>query len=501
MKGIIILGIIVTLLVNGASAQPLLFLGDVSKISPLECIDRQCGLAGQACARNCPDSFNELSCKAACSEVMSTCLQSRCFFSLHKVLRAQSYCCDLNKFGCAYNENKGCVDSLDQPCSKNKGFQAFFEECINANLTKERGNATLNYSIQDLPTLASHGSCIDSSECSGGKICYQGSCVIVTEISPNHRHAVECLDDTDCPVSKFAHFICFNSSCVVRIQGFCRSVADCPKDNACDHLKCKAPQIVRETPVRIPTDPAIASLQSWALGRQGIMARIASVAGSPSDGTAPPVPGKVFSEGDAIATPEGMAVEVLLADGSRLVTMPGSFVALTNILAKGSDLNLKLDLGKGEVIFEIQPMHEVKHQVYVEAANSVIAVSQGSGSIIMYPQGAARVSVLENIAQINGIKIEKGMQVLKDPAGNIGQPSPIPPQELRRLQEAIQSSTPSNPPPYQEGSFIEKYGIISGIIVVILIAALWIFMKRKPKREAPESSAVSSKLNWSELGK
>lgn len=491
------------LVVQTAASQPLSFLGDVSTMSPLECIGRQCGLAGQACAKNCPASFNELSCKAECSAVMSRCLESRCFFSLHKVQRVQSYCCDNNKFGCVWDDGLGCIDSTSQPCSKNKGFSKFFDDCVNANLTQEQGNNTLNFSSASINQLTGHGSCIDVSECSGSQLCYQGSCVVVAEITPNHRMAVECLDDADCPVSRLARFVCQNSSCIVAPGGFCRSDQECPNNQPCRRLACQVPEVKMRAPLIQQRDPAVGVLQSWALGKQGIMAKVLSTAGSPTVGVSLPEAGKVFSEGDAFSVSSGVAVEVLLADGTRAMVGPESLVVFKKIIAQGSDLKLSLDLGNGEFVLEVSTIHEVNHEVsvHVQELPIGVAIQQGIVSVVMYRDGASKIAVIDGSASVGGVNLSKGMEVIIPPSGVVGKPTKVSAVELKRLEKASKAPIPLQAPPYKSDSFIEKYGVIAVAVILVLILALWLFMKRRPKNQGPQSSSSLAKLDWPELEK
>jgi hypothetical protein len=62
----------------------------------------------------------------------------------------------------------------------------------------------------------------------------------------------------------------------------------------------------------------------------------------------------------------------------------------------------------------------------------------------------------------------------------MGTPTAIPVVELKRLEKASKAPVPLQPPLYKSDSFIERYGVIVVAVILVVILALWLFMKRRP---------------------
>lgn len=492
MRGCLLLfAVFVSLVSAVSSALPLSFLGDVADMSPLECLDRQCAALGGNCAEKCVGIPESAACMARCSMLLDSCYKSRCFLTIRKVMSAQAGCCAQNRFGCLWDDNLGCIDGLRRDCGVNKGFNESFRSCVDANLTDVRGNATLNLSSLSLPDLDSSGACRDTSQCEAGGVCFMGACVPVSLITPDYRAMVECLDDADCPSSTAGRYVCLDSRCVMRPPGFCRRQSDCQDGWSCLDLSCVAPisRPVVEAPPMI--EPAVAILQQWARSRPGIVARVVAVSGSPLAGSTPTELsiGGFFSVGDDVVVPQGMAVELSLAEGSRAMLGPGCQVALRSFKAGGSSISVGFSLLSGAVVFDVSPLKEVERDFQVQVASHLMRLDEGVSHVVAYREGSIRLAALDEGASLDGVRVGPGQYLLMDPSGAVRSVSNLTSQEAGSIRQAAQSPVVAAPPPYEGGSFIERYGMISLLILVVFMLALWVFWKRRPKRAAGAPSS------------
>jgi len=494
---LVLLFVAAVLMSAASSAQPLSFLGDVSKMSPLDCLDRQCAAVGGNCAEKCVGTPDQIVCMAHCSQLLNDCYKTRCFITIRKVTAAQAYCCDSGKFGCLYDDNAGCLDNQRRDCGVNKGFNESYLSCINANLTKEQGNASLNFTYS-AGEIDGSGSCRDSSQCDSGRVCFKGLCVLLSDITTSHRAEVDCLDDADCPSSTTGKYVCLDSACVMRPPNFCRVQSDCKPDWSCSDLACLPPPPSQVIDAPVPVEPASAVLQQWAKSRAGIMARVTGIAGSPKSGAQPAELsiGRFFSQGDDIIVPGGMAVELVLADGSRAMLGPGVSMFLRSISAKGSSLSIEIGLRKGAVLFDVAPLQEVERRFDVSSFNRSVMLAPGTVHMVAYKEGALRVANVDGNATFDGMYVEPGYFVLMDVSGVKRPAAKLSQQELKLLDQASQSPTVSTPPAYVSESMIDKYGLLALAILAVFILSMWMFFKRRPRSGHPHDGIKWQKFKY-----